>query len=428
MVPTTGAAHDASMTTAMSDPAPPPPPPPAPPRPRRRLYRSRDDRMLGGVAGGIAETYGFDPSLVRVVMAAVGVITAGTAIIAYLSAWAVIPESDGRVLAAEIGERARHHRRHGDRAPWLGIALVVAGLFALGGSWHTGVGRLLGPLALIVIGAAVLLYRHDRPDVTPPTPAPTDVAPPVVATAGSTASTAAPDDTSAASTTSANDTQPWPTGFAPPRPPIVAPAPRPPRERSILGRLTLSALLLLAGTAWLVDVTGAAHVDIGFVLSLALGLVGIALVVSAWVGRAMGLIALALVLTLACAVVVGVDVPLSSGIGERIYRPQSSADVRSRYELGIGHLVVDLSKAAPPKVVVRDGIGEEEIIVPANADVTVHARLDAGALRIDGRPEDSGWHVRDTVHLEGTGPHIDVDARVGFGRLVVVRAEEVVPQ
>ena len=43
-----------------------------------RLYRSRDDRMLAGVAGGLAELWGADPSLVRVIWALLVIFTAGS--------------------------------------------------------------------------------------------------------------------------------------------------------------------------------------------------------------------------------------------------------------------------------------------------------------------------------------------------------------
>jgi len=57
----------------------------------RKLYRSRNDRMLGGVCGGIAEYFDTDPTIVRLI--AVGAIfLAGSAILAYLVAWIVIPE------------------------------------------------------------------------------------------------------------------------------------------------------------------------------------------------------------------------------------------------------------------------------------------------------------------------------------------------
>ena len=45
-----------------------------------RLYRSRDDRMLAGVAGGLAELWGADPSLVRVIWALLVVFTGGVAL------------------------------------------------------------------------------------------------------------------------------------------------------------------------------------------------------------------------------------------------------------------------------------------------------------------------------------------------------------
>ena len=44
-----------------------------------RLYRSRDDRMLAGVAGGLAEMWDADPSLVRIVWALLVFVTGGFA-------------------------------------------------------------------------------------------------------------------------------------------------------------------------------------------------------------------------------------------------------------------------------------------------------------------------------------------------------------
>ena len=57
-----------------------------------RLYRSRDDRMLAGVAGGLAELWGADPSLVRVIWALLVVFTGGVALIVYIVMALVVPE------------------------------------------------------------------------------------------------------------------------------------------------------------------------------------------------------------------------------------------------------------------------------------------------------------------------------------------------
>ena len=58
----------------------------------RKLYRSRSERIVGGVCGGIAEYYGVDPTLVRLVAIALTVLSAGTAVIAYIVMMIVVPE------------------------------------------------------------------------------------------------------------------------------------------------------------------------------------------------------------------------------------------------------------------------------------------------------------------------------------------------
>jgi len=55
-----------------------------------RLYRSETDRVLGGVCGGIAETYDLDPSLVRII-AVLLMLSLGGGILAYIIAWIIVP-------------------------------------------------------------------------------------------------------------------------------------------------------------------------------------------------------------------------------------------------------------------------------------------------------------------------------------------------
>lgn len=58
----------------------------------KRLYRSRSDRMLAGVLGGIAEYVGVDPSLARIVCALVTVFTLGfPGVLLYLIMAIVVP-------------------------------------------------------------------------------------------------------------------------------------------------------------------------------------------------------------------------------------------------------------------------------------------------------------------------------------------------
>ena len=56
------------------------------------LVRSRDGRMLAGVCAGAGGYFGVDVALVRVIVAVVSVLTGGAGVLAYLAAWAIIPD------------------------------------------------------------------------------------------------------------------------------------------------------------------------------------------------------------------------------------------------------------------------------------------------------------------------------------------------
>jgi phage shock protein PspC (stress-responsive transcriptional regulator) len=65
------------------------------------LMRSRKGRMVAGVCSGVADYFGFDVTLVRVIVAVVSVITGGAGVLAYLAAWAIIPEEGEKTSIAE---------------------------------------------------------------------------------------------------------------------------------------------------------------------------------------------------------------------------------------------------------------------------------------------------------------------------------------
>jgi phage shock protein C len=76
-----------------------------------QLRRSGDEKMLAGVAGGIARYLGADVTLVRVVIAALALFTgAGAAL--YIAAWLLIPQDgDGESIAAAWIARRQHRAR-----------------------------------------------------------------------------------------------------------------------------------------------------------------------------------------------------------------------------------------------------------------------------------------------------------------------------
>jgi phage shock protein C len=56
----------------------------------KRLYRSRDERVIWGICGGLGKYFGVDPVLVRVIWV-VTVVFAGWSILAYLILRLVVP-------------------------------------------------------------------------------------------------------------------------------------------------------------------------------------------------------------------------------------------------------------------------------------------------------------------------------------------------
>ena len=59
---------------------------------KKRLYRIEEGKMLCGVCGGIANYFGVDPTIVRLLWAGVSIGSMGTGLVAYFVAAAIIPK------------------------------------------------------------------------------------------------------------------------------------------------------------------------------------------------------------------------------------------------------------------------------------------------------------------------------------------------
>lgn len=77
--------------------------PPPGPYPQRKLVRPRYPRMIAGVCSAFALQFGWDVTLVRVLTAAVAVLTSGALGLAYLVAWVIIPEAPYALPSAAPG-------------------------------------------------------------------------------------------------------------------------------------------------------------------------------------------------------------------------------------------------------------------------------------------------------------------------------------
>jgi phage shock protein C len=63
------------------------------PQPVKRLVRTSNDQMIGGVCGGLARYFDVDPTLVRVVAVVALVVAFPAAVVGYLLAWAIMPRA-----------------------------------------------------------------------------------------------------------------------------------------------------------------------------------------------------------------------------------------------------------------------------------------------------------------------------------------------
>jgi phage shock protein PspC (stress-responsive transcriptional regulator) len=409
---------------ATDENVPPPPPPPGPEpaaEPQRRLTRSTDDKVLTGLCGGLGRYFGVDPVVFRIAFVVLA-FAGGTGVCLYLVGWLLIPDDHGGVAIGERLARGRTRQLVLAALAGLGIVLVIEDLTD---------GRGLDfPLALVLvaIGAAILWTRRDR--LSPPPP------PPPGSGSGSTPSGSPPADSPpsaggprgldnlADSSEPGALVDPPPENLAPspPKPPSPMPAARPPRPPSVLVSVTLSILAVLGGTLALL------RLPLAVILAVLLLVTGGALVVGAWRGRARWLIPVAIVLGASLAVASVADVPLRGGTGDRIYRPTSLAELRPTYRMAVGELVLDLRaldlEGRTARVLVTDGIGHLEVLVPRTATVTAIGHAGAGEVRLfdqawDGVKVDRG---RTFPGREGGG-RIVVEARVGLGQVEVLHAE-----
>ena len=135
------------------EPAPPPAPEPAE-APRPVLRRSRDDRVIAGVCGGLGRHFGIDPVVLRLVFVVL-LLAGGSGILLYVVGWIAIPEERP---GDELGAAVREGERRGGGAEVIGIALVVLGAFFLLREAFPDAfdSDYVWPVLLIVIGLVVL--------------------------------------------------------------------------------------------------------------------------------------------------------------------------------------------------------------------------------------------------------------------------------
>jgi phage shock protein PspC (stress-responsive transcriptional regulator)/predicted membrane protein len=188
------------------------------------------------------------------------------------------------------------------------------------------------------------------------------------------------------------------------------------RRTGIVLAIAVATVIVAFGGAWGVAVGG------GTATAIVIIVAGVALVAGAVTGGMRWLIVPALALALSAGAVAAADVDARGGVGERIYTPASTDDLRSEYKLGVGHLGLDLrhTRFTPGehRVHLKLGVGGAEVFVPDDVCVSSSAQVSAGATEVFNRETgglDHDW--QDTRTAAPGTKRLIVDADIGAGAL-----------
>jgi phage shock protein PspC (stress-responsive transcriptional regulator) len=352
------------------------------------VRRNTDDRWLAGVCSGVADRLGIDPLIVRgalIVLLFIG----GLGGLAYLVAWALLPDQNGRILAEAA--------MHGDG--WGIVLLVVIGIALVSNiSDRWWLWTILVPVGLLIWWAIHSARQGKTPEQMseqarefgnkvaatfsrPPTSGPTDYA-------------TAPAPEAAPSTT----TTPPPHAMGPGRTGTVVTAERvvhrPRRRGGFLG-LLLTAGLAVAGYGlgtWYATNSGFSGSPEVLAAGVAVIGAGLALLLIGLAGRRAGFTAF-LVTIAAVAAVAGTAVPNlpHGGVGERQWVGVSQPVGGFSLTAGEARLNLDGVKTGGT-VNVSMGFGQLNVTVPKGTTATIVPTVKAGQVVVHRPGEDKQVH------------------------------------
>jgi phage shock protein PspC (stress-responsive transcriptional regulator) len=366
------------MTNLETEPSPLPPPSPAPIEPTERRWARSDDRVVLGVAGGLARALAIDPLFVRI----------GFVVMALFSGVGILLYVAGLLLLADSSTA---HPPSIIRRVVGGIAVLIAARWLFGGDARLPAAGWV--VAIGLLGVAIALWRGRAPVATLPPP---------------TTSTHPADD-------GGSTVDRWSSWTAQRRE-----RPRPPR--SVLGLLTIGAAAVIGAMVWLFNDGAGNRGTLAF--GWATIVLGAGLLVGTLAGRARWLMLPALA-TAAAAVMAaglsfaGVGLTHRGDAGSYYFGPDGT--VASEYHTGIGDVelwLVDYPRDVSTSVEV--GAGDLTVIVPDGAQVQVDARVGIGTIDALGSSS-SGYRRTLTLDTKQGGKLFKLRLRVGAGSITVER-------
>jgi len=115
------------------------------------LYRSKKDRLIAGVCGGIGEYLGVDPTIIRLLWVAFSILY-GFGILFYIAAWLIIPEEPGEA-PTEV-----RVRRGNEMLIFIGFLMLLAGIFFLFSlAWFIPIFKFGSAIILLFIGFLLII-------------------------------------------------------------------------------------------------------------------------------------------------------------------------------------------------------------------------------------------------------------------------------
>jgi len=408
------------------------------------LRRPLNDRAFAGVAAGLAQRFSVNPAWFRVGFVLLA-LAGGVGFFLYALGWLLIPDEGSD---QSIAEGLVDGFDGSNTSMVIGVVLIGMAAVIIVSGFQLISGKFVVAGVLLVIG--VLLYRGDLTTsktpiepTSPPEDEPeidngTDVdegndeeiaeetEEPAEVTEDAPAAGAV---TMAAAT--ATVTAPL---AAPPQP-----KPRPPKPRSILGQLTLAAMLIVLGGIALLDAADVLYPEPVHYLAAAVGVIGGGLLIGTLFGRARWLVFIGLVLApfLFLAGFVS-EWSFSGEAGERYVQVRTIDDLEAvnyEYDHAAGVLELDFRWFEPPSegypisIDARVSAGELRIWLPQDARAVVTGSAGLGSVEILG-DQSAGIGVSNTVeiHTNQPGTIFTIHARADFGSVVVDVPLENVPE
>lgn len=411
----------------------------------RAFRRDRRHKKLGGVCAGLGQHCDMDPVIFRIGLALLSV-TSGLGLVFYGFAWLFVPFEDEEENEAR---RLLSGRVDGQALTAVLFALVGCGVF-LSLLNNGGALTFAAVLALLLAGAGYWSQQRGTIDPDPVAAqavadAPPEAKAPPVAGAPSWWRDPIVKDGTHDGISGyfwgppgiAVEYRPDPPhGRARQRDPKAATPPKARGPRWIGGFIFLGALLaggLGTGLTWEEQSLGTS-LQTG--LALALGVFGIGIALSAFLGRTgVGSIVLAVITAGLLAGSAALPKGISTTWAETEWKPAAAEQVQPQYELGTGVGTLDLSRAGPGKgktlsTSAEVGAGQLKVIVPKGGTVNLDIEVGVGDIQL---PDDRKGDVDIAPGKEKTvtlnppagsedGGALELRVEVGIGQVEVTRA------